>query len=120
MRTHIELLGLINVVSGLFWELVGLAIFAGFSLLAPTTGDPTGSFALVTIGVIVGGFLVLLGIPTLIAGIGLLKHKSWARILALIVAIFALFNFPIGTLIAVYTFWVLTNSESVEMLGASA
>ena len=120
MKTHIELLGLVNLLSGAFWELLGLGILAGFILLAPTTGDPTGSFALITMGVVVGGYLLVLGIPTLIAGIGLLKHKSWARVLALIVGIFAFFSFPFGTLIALYTFWVLTNTEAVAVLGADA
>lgn len=120
MKSHIELLGLINIVSGAFWELLGLFILASFFLLAPTTGDPTGSFAFITIGTVLGGFLLVLGIPTLIAGIGLLKHKSWARILTLIVGIFAFFSFPIGTLIAIYTFWVMTNDEAVTMLGAGA
>lgn len=52
--------------------------------------------------------------------IGLLKYKSWARILTLILGVFALFSFPIGTLIAVYTFWVLTNEEAAKLLGSAA
>jgi hypothetical protein len=120
MKTHIELLGWVNLLSGAFWELLGLGILAAFILLAPTTGDPTGSFALITMGVVVGGYLLVLGIPTLIAGIGLLKLKSWARVLALIVGIFGFFSFPFGTLIALYTFWVLTKTEAVALLGADA
>ena len=41
-----------------------------------------------------------------------LHRKPWARVLALFVAIFALFSFPIGTIIAIYSFWVLTREES--------
>ncbi len=118
MKTHVELLGLINVISGLFSALVGLVVFAICTVLVPITEDPTGSLVLLILGVGVGGFLVILGIPTVIAGVGLLKRKSWSRLLALIVAIFAFFNFPVGTLIAIYTAWVLTNSEAVNMLDA--
>lgn len=120
MKTHIELLGLINIVSGVFFGLLGLLILAGFFLLAPTTGDPTGSVALIVTGLVAGGFLLASAIPTLIAGFGLLKGKSWARILALIMGIFAFFNFPLGTLLGVYTFWVLTNTETIAILNAGA
>ncbi len=118
MKTHVELLGLINVISGLLSAIVGLIVFALFTVLVPVTGDPTGSLVLLMLGVGVGGFLVILGIPTVIAGIGLLKLKPWSRLLALIVAIVAFFNFPLGTLVAIYTAWVLTNNEVVNMLEA--
>lgn len=34
-----------------------------------------------------GGFLILISIPGIVAGIGLLKYKSWARILAIILGV---------------------------------
>ena len=51
-----------------------------------------------------------------LVGIGLLKRKPWARVLALVVAVFALFSFPIGTIIAIYSFWVLTREETQQLL----
>ena len=120
MKTHVELVGLINIVSGLVSVLIGLFILALFLILAPVTGDPTGSFVLVAVGMSVGGLLIVLGLPGLVAGIGLLKFRAWARILALIAAILAFFNFPLGTLVAVYTVWVLTNDEAVKLLDARA
>jgi hypothetical protein len=62
----------------------------------------------------------VIGIPSLIAGIALLKHKSWARIVAIILAILALTSFPIGTAAGVYTLWVLTHKETEQLLGAAA
>jgi len=56
----------------------------------------------------------------IVAGISLLKQKAWARLLTLILGILALFNFPIGTLIAIYTFWVLTSDETTKLLAAAA
>jgi hypothetical protein len=47
----------------------------------------------------------------LLAGIGLLKHREWARVLALILAGFMLIAFPFGTAIGIYAFWVLLSSE---------
>jgi hypothetical protein len=60
----------------------------------------------------VGGLMVVLALPALLAGIGLLRRKEWGRILALIVGVFDLLNFPIGTLIAVYSFYVLLQNSA--------
>ena len=65
--------------------------------------------AVATVG---GGFLVLSGAVNLIAGIGLLKFKSRARILALILAVLNLLAIPIGTALGIYTLWVLLTKET--------
>ena len=119
MKSHIELLALINLISGGFWAVMGLCALALFYGLAPITGDLTGSMVMVVIGSVGGSLMLVFALPSIIAGIGLLQHKSWARILTLILAIFALFSFPIGTLIAIYTFWVLTNAETERLLSAA-
>jgi len=48
------------------------------------------------------------------AGVGLLQYRSWARALAIIVAVLLVFHFPIGTVIAIYAFWVLFSQEGQE------
>lgn len=45
------------------------------------------------------------------AGVGLLQYQNWGRILAVIMAGSLVFWFPIGTVMAVYTFWVLFSEE---------
>ena len=60
-----------------------------------------------------------LGIPYLVAGVALLKHWGWARILAMLLAIVALSNFPLGTAAGVYTLWVLTNKETEQLLSTA-
>lgn len=62
---------------------------------------------LFTVGVLVALFLTALALPGLAAGIGLLLRQSWARFLAIVVAILGLINFPLGTLIGLYSAWVL-------------
>ena len=56
--------------------------------------------------------MFLLAVPSIAGGVGLLKGKFWARILVLILGIFNLIDFPIGTLIGIYTIWVLLNQET--------
>ncbi len=120
MKTHIDLLGWINVVTGLFWEVFGLFVLVSLFLLAPTTGDSTGSMAVVVIALTLSGRLLSLGIPALVAGTGLLKRKSWARTWVLIAGILAFPMFPIGTLVAFYAFWTLTKDESSDLLKTTA
>ena len=51
----------------------------------------------------------------IVGGIGLLKGKNWARVLVLFLAVLDLIDFPIGTAIGAYTFWVLLNNETSAM-----
>ena len=55
--------------------------------------------------------------PGIIAGIGLLARAGWGRILTLIIAAFSLLNFPLGTALGAYTFWVLLQSSADKYFG---
>jgi len=48
----------------------------------------------------------------ILAGSGLVKYKSWARILAIILAILNLILFPIGTALGIYTLVIMFNDEA--------
>jgi hypothetical protein len=61
-------------------------------------------------------FFTILSIPGFIGGVGLLKRKSWSRILMLIIAVMDLFLIPFGTLFGIYTIWVLMQDETITLL----
>jgi hypothetical protein len=63
--------------------------------------------------------MFVLAAPSIVAGYGLLKWKEWARILTLILSCLAVFNFPLGTAIAVYSFWVLLNNETTPLFATA-
>jgi len=46
------------------------------------------------------------------AGFGLMERRPWARTVAIIVAIIALLNPILGTLLGIYTLWVLLPGEA--------
>jgi hypothetical protein len=48
------------------------------------------------------GLTVLYSIPKAVAGYGLRKGKSWARIWAIVACIMACMSFPLGTAVGVY------------------
>jgi hypothetical protein len=57
-------------------------------------------------------FWLCIGIPGIIAGIGLLKYKRWARILGIVLSAIRLISFPFGTILGIYGLWVLLNKET--------
>lgn len=66
------------------------------------------------------GFGVLRGVAALAAGWGLYNREPWARTLALILAFFSLGSVPLGTILGIYTLWVLLPAESKMRYGQMA
>ena len=112
MDTHVKVTSWLWIVFGalkLLGACCGVAAIAGGGLIS---GDETAILATGITAAVVGVILVLFGALDLVAGLGLLKYKQWARILTLILAVLKLFAFPVGTALGVYTLWVLLSSET--------
>ena len=124
MRDHIRVLAILNLVLGCFGLLGGLIvllIFGGLSGGLATVAafeDPDAAGAAAIVG-LVGGAIVLLivvlSIPGVIVGYGLLKLRPWARIVGIIVSALSLLHFPLGTAVGLYGMWVLLNAESEQI-----
>jgi hypothetical protein len=61
-----------------------------------------------TIGLFISGF----AIAGVIAGWGLMAHRPWARVLAIILGCISLIHFPFGTALGIYTLWVLVPGNA--------
>jgi|SRR5664280_1954788 len=59
-----------------------------------------------------GGIFLATGLVGVIAGWGLYERRSWARILAIVLALLNLLHPPFGTAIGIYTLWVLLPASS--------
>lgn len=124
MKAHLDAVVVIDLIIGAFFTALAVLVPLAVLLLAPEfNGAPPWKpgdavVVLATVSLVSAVFSVI-GIPSLIAGVGLLKHKGWARILAIIVAVLALSSFPIGTAAGLYTLWVLTQKETGQLLGAA-
>ncbi|MBI3697870.1 MAG: zinc ribbon domain-containing protein [Acidobacteria bacterium] len=62
----------------------------------------------------VGLGMLILGLAGLIAGWGLLERRPWARTLAIVLAVIALFNPILGTALGIYTLWALLPAQSEQ------
>jgi len=110
---------------GAFWaglSALGLAAAAVlFLLIAPwgwLAGEPMTIAFFTGLGAIIGGAVALLSLPGLVAGLGLLARRGWARNLTLGLAVIALFQVPVGTILGIATLVVLLGDEAVQIFGA--
>jgi hypothetical protein len=128
MRDHIRILGILNMVMGgltaAFGVIVLLAVgtIAGFvsASIGASTGDYHDAAAAVPIiglvALVAGSFFILLGLPSIIGGWGLMHFRPWSRILMIVISALHLFHVPLGTALGIYGLWVLLNTESQRIL----
>ncbi|VAW31715.1 hypothetical protein MNBD_CHLOROFLEXI01-5309 [hydrothermal vent metagenome] len=104
---HITILGWLHIgfsIFTLFMGIIGFFVLLGAGLLS---ADSEAMGILAIMGILMLGLIVVISVPSIITGWGLLKRKSWARILALIIGFLSLMNIPLGTLLGGYTIWAL-------------
>jgi hypothetical protein len=116
--THLAVAGWLQIVNSLLGIVAG--IFAAMLILGVgvVTEDPVALRILTVTAAAIGGLLFVLGVPGLVAGIGLLRRTSWSRVMALVLSVFELVAFPIGTLLAAYTIFVLSQQAAIDAFGA--
>ena len=124
MTTHVKVLGVLYIV----FSALGICAALFFGLIIGTAsgivaanGDADAAVALPIIGIAGSAliiFLLAVSLPGLIAGVGLLKFKPWARILGIVLSAINLINIPIGTIFGGYGLWVLLNKDTERLFGA--
>lgn len=65
--------------------------------------------------VFVGIFSIAMTIPSVVAGYALLKRRPWAKVAGIVAGVVAATSFPIGTAVAVYTFWFLFSDVGKQL-----
>jgi len=114
MQLHVTILGWLHIVSNALLLVGGVLMFFFLVGLGVFIQDPEALPILATVGTVGGILMVALAIPGLVAGVGLLKRQGWARIVALVLAVFSLPNFPLGTAMGIYTGFVLLQQAATE------
>jgi len=113
---HLKPLGIFWVVFSSFRLIGAVATLVVGMLVIPflTSEFPIAESILRTVISLVGGGLLLSAMAGLAAGIGLLGKRPWARLLAVIMAFLFMLEIPYGTLLGIYTLWVLLSAEREE------
>src|ERR1700744_2149577 len=99
METHVKVLGFIYIIAGAILVVLGLMLFGIIGGSGLISGDRQAIFVTGVVGTALAAFFVILSIPSIVAGIGLLRRWEWARILTIVLGFLPLFGFPIGTAI---------------------
>jgi hypothetical protein len=112
MNKHLTIVGVLDIALGLS-GLIG-APFVLFSLVGGwlASGQAPEMIFMPAMGIGIAFLIVLMSIPTLVAGVGLLRHARWARRFGLFAAAVNLVSFPLGTPIGVYGLWALTRQPA--------
>jgi hypothetical protein len=115
MRDHVRILAWCFIVYSSIIVLVGVTI-AGIVLFGGAiSGDRDAMLITGAVGAGIACLLIIVSLPGMVAGIGLLKMRGWARIVAIIVGVLHILSFPLGTALGIYTLWVLLNAETEAM-----
>jgi len=120
MRQYVNVIGILHMVYGglqfvgaLFAVLIVL-MGAGLAVLGVTSGEEEmivfGAIYAV-VGVVVTVIVVAMALAYVIVGQGIRRQRSWARIGGFVAGAMAMLNMPLGTLLGVFTFIVLLDSD---------
>ncbi len=120
MVTHVKVLAWLYIVFGILGSLFGLGMMALLSFIgvAGAASDPDAWMAVPILGftgAALGVFMLLLSLPGIIAGVGLLKFRPWARILTIVLSALNLMNIPFGTILGVYGLWVMLSDDGSRL-----
>jgi hypothetical protein len=107
VEQHVSILGWMYIFIHSFFLVVAAFVLLLVTGVGLATEDPEARSVLLVVGPAVGVLLGALALPGLAAGYGLLTRQPWGRILAIVVGILGLVNFPLGTAVGLYACWVL-------------
>jgi hypothetical protein len=116
MEKHVSLISILWIIYGAIGLLFGFAvslILFGISFIPHQWEIGPGILRLIAWGI--SFFFLILALPQIIGGIGLMKRKEWARILVLVISFFHLMSFPLGTALGIYSFVILLKDETVKL-----
>ena len=112
MEKHLNALGALHIAYSVLDILTAIIVFTfvvGGGLLS---GDEDAIAITSVVGTAISSFLILLAIPGIIGGIGLIKRRKWSRYVVLALGFLVLLSIPLGTLLGIYTIWVLMKDET--------
>jgi hypothetical protein len=121
METHVKVLGALQIALGalgLVFAAVLVLVLGGAAGIVGASGDPDAGMAIPIIGVTgmaIVTVLVLMSLPGIIIGIGLVRFRPWARIAGIVLSILSLMMIPLGTVVGVYGIWVLFSKDTERL-----
>ena len=116
VQEHVRLLGIFWLAISAFNAVGCVVLF----ILANTlfahgrhfSSDAPGPAFLQPLLGFIGVVILLKSAAGFLAGYGLLKRETWARMLTIVLSFLSLFNVPFGTALGIYGLWILLPATS--------
>ncbi|MBZ5594124.1 MAG: hypothetical protein LAP39_17930 [Acidobacteriia bacterium] len=122
MTEHVKILGILHVVYGMLGVLAGIIVMlvfgglAGLVSVADHSRDAKVAIPILGgIGAFVFVLLLVLSLPGIIAGFGLIELQPWARMLTIVLSALELMSVPFGTALGIYGLWVLLSPGGEQL-----
>ena len=122
MTQHVKILGVLHIILGAFGVLAAIVVFAvfgglagflsGMSLQDMNADVRTAAPFLGILGIGITSIILILSIPGIIIGIGLVQIRPWARIAGIVLSALDLIHIPFGTALGVYGLWALLQPQT--------
>lgn len=116
--SHIAYAGFFALIFGIVLLFFGVGILSALLSSPGPNGPPVFMFVFMSLFMLV--MFALFTLPSFVAGYGLLKRKKWAKVWAIIAAVLAGGQFPMGTAVTVYTFWFLFSEPGKQWFDQGA
>lgn len=63
---------------------------------------------------LVAAILVIVSVVAIVGAVGVMHKREWARVLLLVISFLGLVRVPLGTILGIYSIWVLLNDETIK------
>jgi hypothetical protein len=122
MEQHVKILGVLHIILGCFGVLAAIIVFAVFGGLAgffsgisipdADADIRTAAPFLGMLGIGITAIILILSVPGIIIGIGLVQFRPWARIAGIVLSALDLLHVPFGTVVGIYGIWALLQPQT--------
>jgi hypothetical protein len=111
MNQHYKILGILFIVYAALTILIGFMVASFIHIIGSQHVVHEEEMVLKFVTTFIPVILIVVSIPNIIAGIGLLAQKKWALVMAVILSVFNIMSFPFGTGLSMYSIYVLVKQE---------
>jgi uncharacterized membrane protein len=106
-----------NRTLGIILGLLGALVLAGLAVAAVLEARRRPSDAAERLAWML--YLLTLPLLQLLIAYGVFTVRRWGRVLALLLSVFYVMLFPLGTLLAIYTWWVLYGENGRQLYNST-
>ena len=110
-RTHQKILGAVIIAYSVMNIFGAVTILAAFSFILAIIDEPDLIPFIAFMAKFLSISMLVVAVPAIIGGFGMLKEKDWSKNIVLIAGIIYLICIPFGTVIGIYAIWF--NAQQV-------